>query len=314
MAPIIKLAVVCILVGAVLLIGPTVGFSQIEADRGVAVQTATDDSAFLEITDRSSTASLSNAADAATVYDLRMASESLSENTVSATLVGIVDGQGSTAPPTALEAFPVADGTGDISLLVQCVTEGGIADGSYILEIAMQATGSGVTVDAVRSTGTPVPISCGEPPTDEDITVIEDEPGNVETTGNVTVENGNDVNGDVSGGGSVTLDNGASVSGNISSGGDTTVSNNGNVGGGIESGGTVTINNNGNIGGGITAEGDIILTNNGIVNGDVISYNGNIEISNNGEVRGDVIAHNGTVCIGNNAVVTGHVIAGQGTC
>lgn len=323
----VKLGGACLLLGVVLLMGPTFGYGTVLSERGIFIQTSGDSGGLLELNDRSADAALLDSGDSTVLYELESNTGTLRPADVDATVVRTIEnGSSETDPP--LELTPVETDPGVVALRLSCTADGYSETGA--IEVEIEAVTGGSSVAATRTTGDAVSMTCGEPGPD-DVFVEEDEAGDVRAVGNVTVEGSTDVAGNIDAGGYVEVENGGtvagnvdaaedveignsgSVSGNVTSGGDTSIANNGVVGGGIESDGSIDISNNGNIGDTIIADGDITISNNGVIEGDVISLNGDITISSNGEVRGDVIAENGTVCLGNNVVVTGDVIA-ESTC
>lgn len=160
------LAVTCLLVGGVLLLGPSFGFSSITADRGTSVSTAPDDSALIalnksvqgELDHQSYTTvgTLENNVDTSLGVDYRLSAD---HDGVSLQF----DGQ--TGNPIDSNTNIVSSGAEEIAL--QCDSPGQMDGPVTVTAEVIQASGDGITISDATMDFT---VSCsGELPASGDI-------------------------------------------------------------------------------------------------------------------------------------------------
>lgn len=139
--------------GAVVLLSPTLGFQTLEADRSVTADTASDPNALLGVIDNSDTAEADVTTDSSGVpYLLDDNHGAFDVDEVTATAVAF-DGQ-----PTNLQANVTGDpGTNDFRLEVSCGNSA--LDGSGTLTVAIDAADS-VSIGLERTTNQPVSVDC----------------------------------------------------------------------------------------------------------------------------------------------------------
>lgn len=150
-----KVAIAFILIGAVLLAGPTFGFSSIAADRGVMIAVTDDPNAYLGVIDNSEStaANIQNKNDESLLYYLNDNTGAFSsEEMIDADAIAF---EGST---TGLEARVEADsGSNDFAVIVSCGSSNLKAQGSLTIEIAAS---NGDRVELQRTTTDTIDVSC----------------------------------------------------------------------------------------------------------------------------------------------------------
>jgi len=263
--PFTGIAIALILFGVATMAGPTFGSATIAADRSVSVAAADDSSAYLELEDRSASASIDSPAEQTIVYTVTDNFGAGNSATVDASIVGITDDNNDPTTSTALSVAVQPGSDAETFDVVLACEDGASIDGSYRVLLRFVASGDASSVDATRETTALVPVDC----TDEPVVISVDEDGDVIAGDDVTVDNNVNIGGDIESGGSVTIDNNANVGGNIVAQGDITISNNA-VSGDLIAGGNVDIRNNAEIDGDVMACGTVTVGNNAVVTGTIL--------------------------------------------
>ncbi|ELY45007.1 bactofilin family protein [Natronorubrum sulfidifaciens] len=263
--PFTGLAIVFILLGVVVMAGPTFGFATIAADRGVSVATADDSSAYLGLEDRSASAAIDSPAESTVVYTVTDNFGGADPTAVDASVVRITDDNSDPVTSTTLSATVQPGSEANTFDVHLACTDATSLEGSYRVLLQFVASGDGSSVDATRETAALVPVDC----TAEPVVITVDEDGDVTAGGDVTVDNNVDVGGSINSGGSVTVDNNAKIGGNIVAQGDITIRNNA-VSGDLIAGGNVDIRNNAEIDGDVMACGTVTVGNNAVVTGTIL--------------------------------------------
>jgi hypothetical protein len=135
-------------------------FSEVAADRGVSIGTASDSSALLGLVDKSGTAGVSGPSDTATIYQVADNIGSLSASDISVDVARLVrqDGTQNTAPP--VEATVRDTGGGQFAVDVSCASETDSLGESYKVVLDVEATADSTSVTATRTTDFYVDITC----------------------------------------------------------------------------------------------------------------------------------------------------------
>jgi len=243
-------AVGLILLGVMIMAGPTFGFSTIASDRSVNVSTASNSNALLGIHDDSRSAAINSPEEATTIYKLEDNVGSFSRENVTLDLMQMTDANDN-SNSVDTSAFKLEKGgsgfeEGSLNVQIRCSNGSAFLDSEYYVELNIVASGSAVTVDTDRETTTAVPIDCTE---DTTKTIDGSEDGNVTTGGSAESENGADHDGNIIAGGDVTISSGSKVRGDIISGGNVTIENGGTVNGVVYACGEVTVGNGANYNG-----------------------------------------------------------------
>lgn len=145
-----------------LLVSDSLAITEIDASRGVNVDTAADSDALLGLTDASEGAEISGESETATVYEISDNVGSLSESNIDVTVLSLIRGDESetkiTTPP--VEATVRSTGGAQFAVDVSCASETDTLGGSYKLVLDFGATTDNLSVTATRTTSSSVPISC----------------------------------------------------------------------------------------------------------------------------------------------------------
>lgn len=163
-----KLAVVCLLVGTILLAGPAFGFSTIAADRGATVATVQDEDAYLSLFDNTDQGLVVNGeGDTAAIYDLADRNSEFAEGdfTVDVPLLEDPSGDVIVDPPM----IGTVTGSGDeFQLHIECDPndDAGVNNDDYLVTVDILAAGADTTIDLKRETNDWVSIKCQGPEPD----------------------------------------------------------------------------------------------------------------------------------------------------
>ncbi|WP_436931429.1 hypothetical protein [Halosimplex halobium] len=320
-----RAALACIGSGALAMGLGSSAFESVEAGRSVSVDVAGDgQTAFLEIENLGNTVNNKNRGNKEETNILEIRNnfdQELSSLDVSVSLgSGIkeatpfddtVSGNGGT---TTYSAWCDGNSGGGTTTATVTVTsaEGStveVSDASYSFDISRSCPGNGNG----NGNGTR--------------TVVGDDEGDVEVSGDVIVTKKSNVNGSIDAGGSVTVEKKATLQ-NITSGGDVEVQKNTSVNGTIDSGGNVTIDKNTSVNG-VTAAGNVDIKKNTTINGPVdaggnvtvsgatnppssIQAGGDVTVSGISNLNGNICA-DGDITVGKNVNINGSVKSKSGS-
>lgn len=130
----------------------------IEGERQAATAVTDDSDAYLGIVDQSSTATIENSSDEATVYELTDNSGVFS--TIEATVVSATDSNNNQYSDPPVEAEVVDQSTTNPSVRLRCTAADDSIDDSYDVVVDIAASGGGLSTRATRATADRIPISC----------------------------------------------------------------------------------------------------------------------------------------------------------
>jgi len=135
-------------------------FSEVAADRGIAVNTAPDDQALLGLVDTSGSAQVSGPSDTTTVYEVTDNIGSLSVSDIGASVARLLkqDGTQITSPP--VEATVQNTGGSQFAVDVSCTGNSDALGESYQVVLDIAASTDTTSVTATRTTSSYVGISC----------------------------------------------------------------------------------------------------------------------------------------------------------
>ncbi|MCU4974387.1 polymer-forming cytoskeletal protein [Halobacteria archaeon AArc-m2/3/4] len=132
--------------------------------------------------------------------------------------------------------------------------------------------------------------------------------GNIDANGDVSTGDSSEVDGDVAAGDDASTGWDSEVDGNLEAGNDVSVGSESEIGGNVVAGGNVETGWDSTIDGSVNAGGDVSTGDSSEIDGD-ISAEGDVIIGNSSDVDGDIIA-DGNVYINESAQVDGDITAG----
>lgn len=145
--------------GSGILISDTMGFTQINTDRGVSVDTASDENALLGLVDQSEGAMVSGTNDMTAVYDITDNTGSFSIQDFDVTVLKLINENGvaTTAPPVQA----TVSGNGDqYTVDISCSSDTTSLGDSYLVVLEFDAKTDDTSITATRTTNSYVSITC----------------------------------------------------------------------------------------------------------------------------------------------------------
>ncbi|MDB2240927.1 hypothetical protein [Halorubrum ezzemoulense] len=136
--------------------------TRVHSDRAVELTTTTDSTALLPLEEESPFTPISRQNPSTVIYTI-LASESDTEYTfseLSVTVTDVLDSSGTSITTEAVETSLDETGSGDYAVTLACADSAGGFSGEYYVTLALVADTESFSVDATRTTGEAVSITC----------------------------------------------------------------------------------------------------------------------------------------------------------